>query len=165
MEYVQRLPQNFKEKCLFMAIISLLSVNLIAPLITGMTIGFSWSEYLTLLPRLPLIWLVVIILVIITERPATFMARQFLQDTANFRVTMLVTAMCNVLLMSVILTIVGAWIGTGQVSLEAIIHFPLTWPRNYTLALIVEAGIAQPLARCVMAWLHRLLMTNSHQLN
>lgn len=154
MEFVQRLPQNLKEKLLFMAIISLLSVNIIAPVITGMTIGFSWSTYLNLLPRLPLIWLVVIILVIITERPASVMARTLLQDTTNFRVTILITAMCNVLLMSVILTVLGAWIGTGHISFDAIAHFPEAWPRNYTLALIVEAGIAQPFARSVMSWVH-----------
>lgn len=36
-----RLPQNGKEFALFLAIISILSVNIIAPLIMGFEFGFS----------------------------------------------------------------------------------------------------------------------------
>lgn len=154
LKFQHRLPQNLKETILFMAIVSILSVNLIAPIITGLEIGFSVDHYLTILPRLPLIWLVVIVLVVLTQQPAEKMAGFFLGKRPNFRSAMLITAMCNVFLMSLALTILGAWIGTGHISMDAIVNFPRTWPRNYTIALIVEAFIAQPLARVAMAAVH-----------
>lgn len=49
LKFQQRLPHNFKEQLLFMAVISVISVNLIAPLITGLEIGFSiqhWQQVL-----------------------------------------------------------------------------------------------------------------------
>ncbi|MFC6176717.1 hypothetical protein ACFQAV_07675 [Companilactobacillus huachuanensis] len=154
MEFQQRLPQNLKQTILFMAVISIISVNLIAPIITGLEIGFSVNNYLAILPRLPFIWLVVIALVVLTQKPAEALASHFLGDQPNFRGAMLITAMCNVFLMSLILTIVGAWIGTGHVSMDVIMNFPRAWPRNYTIALIVEAFIAQPIARSVMSAVH-----------
>ncbi len=156
LEFQQRLPQTLKETILFIMTISVLSVNLIAPLITGLEVGFSFSHYLMILPRLPLIWLVVVILVLITQKPAAIMANYFLGHQPSFRSAMLITAICNVFLMSVVLTIVGTWIGTGQVSWAAITNFPRAWPRNYTVALVIEAGIAQPIARTLMAKLHAL---------
>ncbi|WP_175279707.1 hypothetical protein [Secundilactobacillus collinoides] len=44
MSYTQRLPQTGKETVLFMGIISLISVNLIAPVITGLEVGFSLAH-------------------------------------------------------------------------------------------------------------------------
>lgn len=49
LKFQQRLPHSFKEQLLFMAVISVISVNLIAPLITGLEIGFSiqhWQQVL-----------------------------------------------------------------------------------------------------------------------
>lgn len=155
MDFAKRLPQNLKETIIFMAVVSIISVNLIAPLITGLEVGFSISHWVMVLHQLPLLWVSVIILVVLTQQPAAKMANYFLGQQPNFRAAMLVTAMCNVFLMSLVLTILGTWIGTGHVTLDPIVHFASKWPRNYTLALIVEAFIAQPIARSVMAWLHR----------
>ncbi|BDZ30271.1 hypothetical protein RA086_03685 [Lactiplantibacillus sp. WILCCON 0030] len=155
MEFVKRLPQNLKETIIFMAVVSIISVNLIAPVITGLEVGFSLEHWVMVLRQLPLLWLSVIILVVLTQQPAAKLAGYFLGKQPSFRAAMLVTAMCNVFLMSLVLTILGTWIGTGHVTLAPIVHFASKWPRNYTIALIVEAFIAQPIARCVMAWLHR----------
>lgn len=43
MEYYLKLPRNKKETAIFMGIISLISVNIIAPLITCFEIGFSFD--------------------------------------------------------------------------------------------------------------------------
>ncbi|WP_261809858.1 hypothetical protein [Levilactobacillus humaensis] len=154
MEFQQRLPQNLRETALFMTVISVLSVNIIAPVITGMEIGFSLEHWVMVLRQMPLLWAAVIILVILTQQPATKLASYFLGEAANFRSTMLITALCNVFLMSLVLTVVGTWIGTGQVTLASLQHFFLKWPRNFTIAFIVEAFVVQPLARLVMARIH-----------
>ncbi|WP_343042109.1 hypothetical protein [Ornithinibacillus caprae] len=41
-----RLPRNGKEFVLFLAIISILSVNIIAPIVTGFELGFSREVYI-----------------------------------------------------------------------------------------------------------------------
>lgn len=50
---VARLPQNSKEGILFMLIISIISVNTIAPIIVGMELGFSKANYLETLKIIP----------------------------------------------------------------------------------------------------------------
>ncbi|SOB40903.1 conserved hypothetical protein [Latilactobacillus sakei] len=65
MLFVKRLPQNFKETLLFIAVISILSVNLIAPLITGFEIGFSWQMWQATLRVIPFIWVAVVVLVVL----------------------------------------------------------------------------------------------------
>ncbi|WP_236000702.1 hypothetical protein [Levilactobacillus lanxiensis] len=148
-----------------MAIISLISVNLIAPVITVLEVGFSLSHWEMVFHQLPLLWISVIILVVLTQQPANKLASYFLGENASFRSAMLITAMCNVFLMSLVLTILGTWIGTSSVTLDPIIHFFAKWPRNYTIALVVEAFIAQPIARSAMAWLHRGQVTTPSQLS
>lgn len=165
MKFQQRLPQNLKETVLFMAIISVISVNLIAPIITGLEVGFSLNHWAMVLHQLPLLWVSVIILVVVTQQPASKMASYFLDQNASFRSTMMITAMCNVFLMSLVLTILGTWIGTGSVTLDPVVHFFAKWPRNYTIALVVEAFIAQPIARSAMAWLHRGVVTEGSRLS
>ncbi len=49
---------------------------------------------------------------------------------------------------------------TGQITTDPIIHFVVKWPRNFTIAFIIEAFIVQPIARFVMANVHRFA-TNS----
>lgn len=155
MEFQKRLPQNLKETALFMLIISLISVNLIAPIITGLEIGFSLAIWQGVLQQLPILWPVVILFVILTQKPAEKLASFFLENEQNsFKATMLIHAVCNVFLMSLVLTILGTWIGTQNISLDPFFHFFEKWPRNFAIALFVEAIIAQPIARSVMAFVH-----------
>lgn len=70
MDFYMKLPRSKKEFALFMGIISIISVNIIAPLITCFEAGFHlyvWQDVLTVLP---LIWLSVIAIVLITYIPA-----------------------------------------------------------------------------------------------
>ena len=59
--------------------------------------------------------------------------------------------------MSIILTIVGSWIGVLEISMEPIQNFFYKWPRNFATSLGVEVLIAQPIARKVMIILHQYL--------
>lgn len=48
-----RLPQNAKEGILFLLIISIISVNTIAPIIVGLERGFSKENYIETLKIIP----------------------------------------------------------------------------------------------------------------
>ncbi|MFI1422589.1 hypothetical protein ACH4VX_32395 [Streptomyces sp. NPDC020731] len=68
---------------------------------------------------------------------------------------MILNALCSVLLISLVMTVVGTWIGTRQISTEPLEQFAYLWPRNCTIASLVEALLAQPVARQVMRRYHR----------
>lgn len=63
-----RLPRNGKEFTLFLGIISILSVNIIAPLITMFEIGFSLEAWRATYQVMPIIWVFVIIFVLLTHQ-------------------------------------------------------------------------------------------------
>ena len=121
MEFYNKLPRNKKEFALFIAIISIISVNIIAPLITCFEFGFTlevWGDVLTVLP---FIWLSVVALVIITYNPAGWLTRKIVKEDDSFNAQILANIICTVFLMSVFLTVIGTWIGSRQISWEPII--------------------------------------------
>ncbi|GHU07745.1 hypothetical protein FACS189431_2820 [Alphaproteobacteria bacterium] len=148
------LPRGRKEFALFMLIVSVLSVNIIAPLITFSEIGFSTDVYLHTLSILPYVWLCVIPTVLITQKPATHLASKIVKHGDSFSAAMMINVLCNVFCMSILLTIVGSWIGAGAITLEPIQNFFIKWPRNFAIAFAVEAIIAQPIARFIMSKVH-----------
>lgn len=68
MDFYMRLPRNHREFVLFLLIVSLISVNLIAPLISMFELGFSFEVWQNTLRVLPFIWLAVVSLVILTQK-------------------------------------------------------------------------------------------------
>ncbi|MGO4927340.1 hypothetical protein ACTQ45_02180 [Fundicoccus sp. Sow4_D5] len=56
--------------------------------------------------------------------------------------------------MSVLLTVIGSWIGQRLISMGPIYSFFHKWPRNFAIAFAVESLIAQPIARQVLFILH-----------
>ena len=56
MNFSSKLPQNKKEFALFMTVISVISVNIIAPLITCFESGFRLSVWAQSLQAVPFIW-------------------------------------------------------------------------------------------------------------
>jgi hypothetical protein len=149
------LPRNKKEFALFMGIVSVLSVNIIAPLITCFEIGFSFAVWANTLRVLPFIWLCVIALVLLTHKPADMLAHKIVHKDDSFNSVITINILCNVFLMSIVLTVVGSWIGMREITVEPIIFFFHKWFRNFALAFAVEALIAQPIARFVMLKLHQ----------
>lgn len=154
MDFHMRLPRSKKEFALFLAIISILSVNIIAPLITSFEIGFSLQTWKMVLPSLPLIWVVVVILVLLTHAPADKLSGLIAKEGDSFTATIWINTMCNVFLMSIFMTVIGSWIGQGQISLQPIQTFFFKWPRNFAIAFAVEALIAQPIARQILFAIH-----------
>ena len=138
-----------------MAIISVISVNIIAPLITFLEIGFHFHVWMDTLSILPYIWVAVIALVLITYKPAELLTACVVQKGDSFRSQMVINILFSVLLMSAFLTVIGTWIGSRSVNMEPIRMFFHKWPRNFAISFFVEACIAQPIARFAMMKLHQ----------
>ncbi|MBB3128760.1 hypothetical protein FHS19_003435 [Paenibacillus rhizosphaerae] len=64
-----RLPRNAKEGILFLLIVSIISVNTIAPIITGLERGFSKEVYLDTLKVIPFMWIIVMLSVRLIAGP------------------------------------------------------------------------------------------------
>ena len=156
MDFYMKLPRNKKEFALFMSVVSIISVNIIAPLITCFETGFSLATWISVLHLLPLIWMSVVTVVLATYLPAERMTARIVDREDSFNAHIIVNILCTVLMMSVLLTVIGTWIGTGAITMAPIEQFFYKWPRNFAVSFAVELCIAQPIARLVMLKLHRL---------
>lgn len=154
MDFYMKLPRNKKEFVLFMAVISIISVNIIAPLITCFEVGFHLYVWADVMKVLPFIWVSVIVLVLLTGKPAEWMTGKIIEKDDSFNAHIVVNILCNVFLMSIFLTVIGTWIGQRQISMEPIQMFFYKWPRNFAISFAVESLIAQPIARMVILKLH-----------
>ena len=154
MEFYMKLPRSKKEFVLFMAIVSIISVNIIAPLITCFEMGFSLATWKNALTVIPFIWLSVIALVLLTYVPAEKMTKAITGGSDSFNSTIIVNVLCTVFLMSIFLTVIGTWIGSRTISLEPIKFFFHKWPRNFAISFAIELLVAQPIARFVLLKKH-----------
>lgn len=150
-----RLPQNAKEGILFLLIISIISANTIAPIIMGMELGFSRENYLETLKVIPIMWLIVVLLVRFVAGPLVGKIMPlFMGKTDGFNARVLLNTLLNVTVLSILLTIIGTWVGTKQISLLPFQNFFHSWFRNFGIAFWIELLIAQPIARFAMKKLH-----------
>ena len=156
MDFYMNLPRNKKEFALFMAVISIISVNIIAPLITCFEVGFHMYVWADAIKIIPFIWISVIALVLITYKPAEWLTSRIVKEGDSFSSHIVINILCTVFLMSIFLTVIGTWIGTRQVSIEPIRMFFYKWPRNFAISFAVELFIAQPIARAVMLKIHQI---------
>lgn len=155
MDFYMKLPRSKKEFALFMTVISVISVNIIAPLITFFEMGFSLSVWVDTLTIIPFIWIAVVAIVLITYKPAEWLTARIVKQGDSFNSHIVINILCTVFLMSIFLTVIGTWIGTRHISMEPIHMFFYRWPRNAAISFFVEACIAQPIARMVMLKLHQ----------
>lgn len=150
-----RLPQNAKEGILFLFIISIISVNTIAPIIVGLERGFSKDVYFDTLKIIPFMWIIVVVLVRMVSGPIVGrLLPKFVGKTDGFNARILLNTLMNVTVLSICLSIIGTWVGSGEVSLEPFTNFFHIWPRNFGIAFWIELLIAQPIARFVMKKMH-----------
>ncbi|MFQ8705077.1 MAG: hypothetical protein ACLR9T_03365 [Thomasclavelia sp.] len=154
MEFYMKLPRNKKEFVLFMGVISIISVNIIAPIITCFEAGFHLYVWTDVLSILPFIWISVIIIVLLTYIPAEKMTAKIVSKEDSFNSHIIINILCTVLLMSIFLTVIGTWIGTRSLTLEPITKFFYKWPRNFAISFFVELCIAQPIARFIILKIH-----------
>lgn len=156
MEFYMKLPRNRKEFILFLLVISVISVNIIAPLITCFEIGFHIYVWSNVIQIIPFIWLCVIALVLITYKPAQWLTAKIVEKGDSFNSHIVINILCSVFLMSIFLTVIGTWIGNRQFTMEPIKMFFYKWPRNVVISFTVEAFIAQPIARMLMFKMHQI---------
>lgn len=151
-----RLPQNAKEGIIFVLIISIISVNTIAPIIIGFEKGFSKETYLETLKIIPFMWIIVLFLVRFVAGPIVgkFLLPKFQSQTDGFNARIVLNTLLNVSVLSVLLTIIGTWVGMRQISLEPFQHFFHSWFRNFGIAFWIELLVAQPIARYAMKKMH-----------
>lgn len=150
-----RLPRNAKEGILFLLIISIISVNTIAPIIVGLERGFSKEVYLDTLKIIPFMWIIVVLLVKLVAGPLVGKVMpKFVGKTDGFNARVLLNTLMNVTVLSILLSIIGTWVGTKEVSLEPFKNYLHIWPRNFGIAFWIELLVAQPIARFVMKTLH-----------
>ena len=150
-----RLPQNAKEGILFLLIISIISVNTIAPIIMGMERGFSKAHYLETLKVIPVMWVIVVLLVRLVAGPLVGkVLPKFVGQTDGFNARVLLETLLTVTVLSILLTIIGNWVGTRHISLDPFQNFFRSWFRNFGIAFWIELIIAQPIARFAMKKLH-----------
>lgn len=155
MDFYMKLPRNKKEFALFIVVISILSVNIIAPLITCFEAGFHLYIWADALKVIPFIWISVIFFVLLTYKPAEWLTAKIVQKEDSFSSHIVINILCTVFLMSIFLTIVGTWIGSRQISIEPIQFFFYKWPRNFSISFAVELLVAQPIARFILFKLHQ----------
>lgn len=156
MEFYMNLPRNKRDFALFMAVISIISVNIIAPLITCFEVGFHMYVWADAIKIIPFIWICVIVLVLVTYKPAEWLTSRIVAEGDSFSSHIVINILCTVFLMSIFLTVIGTWIGTRQVNMEPIRMFFYRWPRNFAISFAVELCIAQPIARAVMLKIHQI---------
>jgi hypothetical protein len=154
MDFFMKLPRRKREFAIFMAIISVISVNIIAPVITCYECGFTLATWANTMKAVPFVWLSVIAIVLLTYKPAEFLTNLIVDENDSFHARITINILCTVFLMSILLTVIGTWIGTGRVSADPIKLFFYKWPRNFAISFAVEALIAQPIARRVMLFMH-----------
>lgn len=154
MDFHMRLPRSKKEFALFLLIVSVLSVLIIAPLITMIEMGFSFQTWRQAMTIFPFMWLVVVLLVLLTHPLADKLSARIVSQTDSFNAQITINILCNVLMMSILLTVIGAWLGQQAITLAPIRLFFYKWPRNFAIAFAVELLIAQPIARQVLYRLH-----------
>lgn len=150
-----RLPRNGKEGIIFLLIVSIISVNTIAPIIIGLERGFSKEVYLDTLKIIPIMWIIVVLSVRLIAGPIVGkLMPKFVGQTDGFNARVLLTIVLNVTVLSLWLSIIGTWVGMKQISLEPLQNFLHIWPRNFGIAFWIELLIAQPIARFAMKKLH-----------
>lgn len=150
-----RVPHNRKEFVIFLVVVAFLSVNLIAPVITGMERGFTWSTYLETLKFAPLVFLIVIVIIPFIINPLVGrLVRAFVRPADGFNARVLFTVLFTVTVMSLTMTVIGNWVGTGSITLDPFRNYFEKWPRNFAVAFWIEALIVQPIARQVMVRIH-----------
>lgn len=100
-------------------------------------------------------WVIVVLLVRLVAGPLVGkIMPYFVGKTDGFNARVLLNTLLNVTVLSICLSIIGSWVGNGQISMEPIKDFFYIWPRNFAIAFWIELLIAQPIARFVMKKLH-----------
>ncbi len=150
-----RLPRNEKEGLLYGFIIALITSLVMITLNVGTEMGRIDGEVALMILKSWPIMLVVAMLMeaLVAGHIASWLLQKFSDHSDGFNAKILFTILFTVTVMSATLTLIGSLI-FGGFNMDAFIHWPEKWPRNFAIALWCEILIAQPPARRAMKMLH-----------
>lgn len=80
---------------------------------------------------------------------------RFTVETDSFNAKITITILFNVCMIAIVMTLVGTWISSDHVYWMGGSLYIASLARNMTIAFLVEAVIAQPVARAVFYRIHR----------
>lgn len=84
------------------------------------------------------------------------LVEKFIEPTDGFNARVLFHILFSVTILSILLTVIGSWIGMKEISLEPIQNFFYAWLRIFFIAFWIEVLIAQPIASFVIKKLHEI---------
>lgn len=132
----------------------------------GLERGFSKENYLETLKIIPFMWIIVVLLVRLVAGPLVGkVIPKFVGQTDGFNARVLLNTLLNVTVLSMLLTIIGTWVGTKQISLEPFQNFFHSWFRNFGVAFWIELLVAQPIARFAMKKIHARQASKAESVN
>ena len=100
-------------------------------------------------------WVIVILLVRLVAGPIVGkLLPIFVGKTDGFNARVLLNTLLNVTVLSLCLSIIGTWVGLGEINTVPFEKFLHIWPRNFAIAFWIELLFAQPIARFVMKKMH-----------
>jgi len=100
-------------------------------------------------------WIIVVLSVKLVAGPVVGKVMpKFVGQTDGFNARVLMNTVLNVSVLSILLSIMGTWVGTKHISLDPLKNFLHIWPRNFGIAFWIELLVAQPIARFTMKTLH-----------
>lgn len=112
-----RLPRDGYETLFFQGIVSLVSVNIIVPIIVMQRERFSWNHYFGILKVIPFMWLAVVLSIIISQWPANKLKNALSSVDDSFNAQVLVNVFSHVLIISALMTVLSNWIINSSVEL------------------------------------------------
>lgn len=104
---------------------------------------------------LPLVWVVAVICLACTRYPVTHLKKFLSSSHDSYNAQITVNIVSNVIFMSMIMTVLGTWVGQRQIDLSIFERYLTLWPRNFGIAFAMQSLIAQPTARFVTRTIHR----------
>lgn len=153
-----RLPHNAKEGLLYGGVICAITALLMATFNIYLQVGaFNATFFMTVLKAYPLFFTIALVLEMsVMHHLVERLVKRYTIETDSFNAVILFTIFFTVIGMSCLMTLIGDVVGHGFSIEQGIIgRFLVAWPRNFSLVLIIEIVLAQPVARKVMAVKHR----------
>jgi len=96
----------------------------------------------------------IIALVLITLKPTELLTSKITVQGDSLNAVLYANILSTVFLMSILLTVIGTWIGSRNISWAPIKLFFYKWPRNFSVSFVVKALVAQAIAQLVLFRLH-----------
>ena len=151
------MPRNVKEGFIYGGVIGALTCIFMATMNISIHMGgVSGEAIVTSLKAFPLVFIIAMIIEpFIVGKIADKLVNVFSLPTDSLTAHIMFRTFFTVIGMSIIMTNVGGILSSGF-SREVIKEFPISWPRNFCVAIFLELLIVQTIARNVMKIMHEI---------